>query len=210
MPELLDPREQHFRIPSSQPGLLLFLRHLPPADAIARGVVLYVHWRDVPVGSVDRSPLRWPFVARRTVCRRLSCLGIGLSRLWPFGSVSRHVYVTGWTRAALHGRGRQPATLMRRALHLHATCDGTDFHHRALLGHDCGLRLCCTMSTTGEPTRVVRPHRPSRSHSRSGLSGVACRFVAGSVAALHRRSAERRIAGAVAPPFRGVGRALSG
>ena len=32
MPALLDPREEHFRIPSSHAGLSLFLRHLPPPD----------------------------------------------------------------------------------------------------------------------------------------------------------------------------------
>ncbi|HEU0218361.1 MAG TPA: alpha/beta hydrolase [Stellaceae bacterium] len=41
----LDPREQHFRIPSSQEGLTLFLRYLPPAlDTQPDGrTVLYVH-----------------------------------------------------------------------------------------------------------------------------------------------------------------------
>jgi alpha-beta hydrolase superfamily lysophospholipase len=35
-------REEHFRIPSVQPGLSLFLRHLPPANPGGR-IVLYVH-----------------------------------------------------------------------------------------------------------------------------------------------------------------------
>ena len=41
----LDPREQHFRIPSPQEGLTLFLRYLPPApDMQPDGrTVLYVH-----------------------------------------------------------------------------------------------------------------------------------------------------------------------
>jgi pimeloyl-ACP methyl ester carboxylesterase len=40
----LDPRETHHRIPSSRPGLHLFLRHLPPPEGVEpRGVVLYVH-----------------------------------------------------------------------------------------------------------------------------------------------------------------------
>ena len=37
MPALLDPREEHFRIPSCHPGLSLFLRHLPPPRAFHHG-----------------------------------------------------------------------------------------------------------------------------------------------------------------------------
>jgi pimeloyl-ACP methyl ester carboxylesterase len=49
MPALLDPREQHFRIASSQQGLTLFLRYLPPPENVApRGVVLYVHGATFP------------------------------------------------------------------------------------------------------------------------------------------------------------------
>jgi pimeloyl-ACP methyl ester carboxylesterase len=49
MPALLDPRESHHRIPGSQPGLSLFLRHLPPPDGRpARGIVLYVHGATFP------------------------------------------------------------------------------------------------------------------------------------------------------------------
>jgi pimeloyl-ACP methyl ester carboxylesterase len=49
VPAVLDPREQHFRIPSSVSGLSLFLRYLPPADGITgRGVVLYVHGATFP------------------------------------------------------------------------------------------------------------------------------------------------------------------
>ncbi len=44
----LDPCETHFRIPGPHPGLSLFLRHLPPAGATARGVVLYVHGGTFP------------------------------------------------------------------------------------------------------------------------------------------------------------------
>jgi pimeloyl-ACP methyl ester carboxylesterase len=44
----LDPCETHFRIPGPHPGLSLFLRHLPPASATARGVVLYVHGGTFP------------------------------------------------------------------------------------------------------------------------------------------------------------------
>lgn len=43
----LDPREEHFRIPSPLPGLTLFLRYLPPAAAPA-GTVLYVHGATFP------------------------------------------------------------------------------------------------------------------------------------------------------------------
>jgi pimeloyl-ACP methyl ester carboxylesterase len=48
--ERLDPREQHFRIPSPQEGLHLFLRHLPPATpAVGRPkIVLYVHGGTFP------------------------------------------------------------------------------------------------------------------------------------------------------------------
>ena len=46
---LLDPREQHFRIPSCHAGLSLFLRYLPPpAGVVARGTVLYVHGATFP------------------------------------------------------------------------------------------------------------------------------------------------------------------
>jgi pimeloyl-ACP methyl ester carboxylesterase len=49
MPALLDPREQHFRIGSSQQGLTLFLRGLAPAENVAlRGAVLYVHGATFP------------------------------------------------------------------------------------------------------------------------------------------------------------------
>jgi pimeloyl-ACP methyl ester carboxylesterase len=48
-PSLLDPREEHFRIPSSHAGLSLFLRHLPPPEQTSpRGVVLYVHGATFP------------------------------------------------------------------------------------------------------------------------------------------------------------------
>ena len=49
MPALLDPREEHFHIPSSHAGLSLFLRHLPPPDGISpQGVALYVHGATFP------------------------------------------------------------------------------------------------------------------------------------------------------------------
>ena len=49
MPALLDPREEHFRIPSSHAGLSLFLRHLPPLErASPQRVVLYVHGATFP------------------------------------------------------------------------------------------------------------------------------------------------------------------
>jgi pimeloyl-ACP methyl ester carboxylesterase len=43
----LDPREEHFRIPSPHPGLSLFLRYLPPAKGGDRHV-LYVHGGTFP------------------------------------------------------------------------------------------------------------------------------------------------------------------
>ena len=49
MPALLDPREEHFHIPSSHAGLSLYLRHLPPPDGISpKGVALYVHGATFP------------------------------------------------------------------------------------------------------------------------------------------------------------------
>jgi pimeloyl-ACP methyl ester carboxylesterase len=50
--DVLDPREQHFRIASPRAGLSLFLRYLPPArDASgADRVVLYVHGGTFPSG----------------------------------------------------------------------------------------------------------------------------------------------------------------
>jgi pimeloyl-ACP methyl ester carboxylesterase len=49
MPALLDPREKHFRIPSSHAGLSLFLRYLPPPNGTpTKGVVLYVHGATFP------------------------------------------------------------------------------------------------------------------------------------------------------------------
>jgi pimeloyl-ACP methyl ester carboxylesterase len=45
----IDPRETTVRIPSSNQGLHLFLRHLPPAEATpSRGPVLYVHGGTFP------------------------------------------------------------------------------------------------------------------------------------------------------------------
>lgn len=45
----LDPREEHFRIPSHHDGLSLFLRYLPSGGAAAGGrVVLYVHGGTFP------------------------------------------------------------------------------------------------------------------------------------------------------------------
>ena len=61
MPALLDPREEHFHIPSSHAGLSLFLRHLPPPDGISPQGRCTVRARcDVPVRAVDRTSLRWP------------------------------------------------------------------------------------------------------------------------------------------------------
>jgi pimeloyl-ACP methyl ester carboxylesterase len=45
---LLDPREEHFHIPSCHSGLSLFLRRLTPQDTSTRGVVLYVHGATFP------------------------------------------------------------------------------------------------------------------------------------------------------------------
>lgn len=45
--EKLDPREEHFRVPSALPGLSLFLRYLPPAAGGDRHV-LYVHGGTFP------------------------------------------------------------------------------------------------------------------------------------------------------------------
>ena len=45
----LDPREQHYWIPSSRPALELFLRHLPPKQPSDHApVVLYVHGATFP------------------------------------------------------------------------------------------------------------------------------------------------------------------
>ena len=44
----LDPREQHFRIPSPLAGLSLFLRYSPPADGQATRIALYVHGATFP------------------------------------------------------------------------------------------------------------------------------------------------------------------
>jgi pimeloyl-ACP methyl ester carboxylesterase len=47
--KLLDPREEHFRIPSPWEGLQLFLRYLSPSSALAdKGIVLYVHGATFP------------------------------------------------------------------------------------------------------------------------------------------------------------------
>jgi hypothetical protein len=41
----LDPREEHFRVPSLHPGLSLLMRYLPPTKDTAplNRTVLYVH-----------------------------------------------------------------------------------------------------------------------------------------------------------------------
>src|SRR5215510_9864411 len=51
-PARLDPREQHFHIPSHLNGLRLFLRYLPPAESRSgpHKVVLYVHGGTFPSG----------------------------------------------------------------------------------------------------------------------------------------------------------------
>lgn len=47
--KLLDPREEHFRIPGPWEGLQLFLRYLSPSSALAdKGIVLYVHGATFP------------------------------------------------------------------------------------------------------------------------------------------------------------------
>jgi pimeloyl-ACP methyl ester carboxylesterase len=49
MPQLLDPREEHFKIPGTNAGMSLFLRYLPPAQRTALPrVVLYVHGATFP------------------------------------------------------------------------------------------------------------------------------------------------------------------
>ena len=45
----LDPREEHFRVPSHS-GCSLFLRHLPPRDRGGDRIVLYVHGGTFPSG----------------------------------------------------------------------------------------------------------------------------------------------------------------
>jgi pimeloyl-ACP methyl ester carboxylesterase len=49
-PAKLDPKEEHFRIPSNQDGLTLFLRYLPPTTQQAGKpkIVLYVHGGSFP------------------------------------------------------------------------------------------------------------------------------------------------------------------
>ena len=46
----LDPREEHFRVPSPHPGLSLFLRRMSPATGTAPRdrAVLYVHGGTFP------------------------------------------------------------------------------------------------------------------------------------------------------------------
>jgi len=48
----LDPREEHFRIPSPHGGLSLFLRYLPALreTQVQRNIVLYVHGGTFPSG----------------------------------------------------------------------------------------------------------------------------------------------------------------
>ena len=54
----LDPREQHFRIPSPRSGLLLFLRRLEPVERDAGAhPVLYVHGGTFP--SALATPVRF-------------------------------------------------------------------------------------------------------------------------------------------------------
>ena len=44
----MDPREAHHRIPSPEPGLSLFLRHLAPEHGGGDRPVLYVHGATFP------------------------------------------------------------------------------------------------------------------------------------------------------------------
>jgi hypothetical protein len=44
----LVPKEEHFRIPSPEDNLRLFLRYLPPADKTGTAIVLYIHGATFP------------------------------------------------------------------------------------------------------------------------------------------------------------------
>jgi hypothetical protein len=54
LPEKLDEREQHFRIPGEN-GLTLFLRYLGPAgNSGGEKIVLYISRSNVPFRAVNR------------------------------------------------------------------------------------------------------------------------------------------------------------
>ena len=60
---LLDPNEEHFRIPGPRADLRLFLRRLAAQEPGRRAVVLGP-WRHLPLRALGRAPLRRRVVAR--------------------------------------------------------------------------------------------------------------------------------------------------
>ena len=158
-----------------------------------KGVVLYVHGATFPSAlsiahRFDGRSWRDELCAAGFHVWGFDFHGYGNSDPYPAMSSA-----AGWTRAALHRGGCQPAVRTGRAVHLSASHRRADFHHRAFVGHDRRRSLRCTLPWSGRSAGAVRRHRAARAAvRRSRLSGLASGFAAGSVAALHRGGAIRR------------------
>ena len=171
----LDPREQHFRVPSPHPGLSLFLRYLPPPSRAAAGRDGALRpWRHVPVCGVDRAPVRRAFVARRAVRRRLPRLGARFPRLRRIRPVPRDGE-TGRGQSAARPRRRllAPARSTRSALSVSGSARvPPGVADRAFLGHDRRRRVCRPLPRADRSAGVFRPDRAARA---AGRAVSACR-----------------------------------
>ena len=212
MPALLDPRESHYRIPGSQPGLSLFLRHLPPPEGTpARGIVLYVH------GATFPSALS---IAHRFDGRswRDELCEAGF-HVWGF-DFHGYGHSDPYPAMAEPPDGCEPLCTVEDAwrqleLAVRFICQHHATERISLIAHSWGTivagRFADRLSEARRASGAVRRHRAARRRRRAAaLPAVAIGFAAGPMAAFHRRSAGRRTARAVAPAFRPMERTLSG
>ena len=211
MPALLDPREEHFRIPSSHAGLSLFLRHLPPPDgASPQRVVLYVHGATFPSAlsiahRFDGRSWRDELCAAGFDVWGLDFHGYGDSDPYPAMSAPPD--------------GREPLCTAEDASQqleqaVRFICQHHAIERVSIIAHSWGTIVAGRLAARcpGLIDRLVLFGAIARARRQcgAGLPGMASGFAAGSMAALHRGGAVRRIARAVAPTFRRMGRALAG
>jgi pimeloyl-ACP methyl ester carboxylesterase len=108
LPPKLDPREEHFHIPSPLQGLSLFLRYLPPnaRQTDASNIVLYVHGGSFPSAlsiahRFDGRSWRDELADAGFHVWGLDFLGFGASDPYPeMGAPAEHNPVLGGTEAA--------------------------------------------------------------------------------------------------------------
>ena len=168
MPALLDPREEHFRIPSSHAGLSLFLRHLPPPTARRRARRALCAWRDVPSAlsiahRFDGRSWRDELCAAGFDVWGLDFHGYGHSDPYPAMSAppdGREPLCTA------EDASQQLEQAVRFICRHHAI--ERISHHRAFLGHDRGRPLRRTLPWSGRSAGAVRRHRPPRRQRGAG------------------------------------------